>query len=60
MATPKKKVSQSRRDMRRSHHAIKAAMPSVCTSCKQPKLSHRVCPACGKYDGKEVISVQEA
>jgi len=60
MAVPKRRVSPSRRDMRRAHHALNASMPSVCSHCKQPKLSHRVCAACGFYDGKEVISVKEA
>ncbi|MCL1946944.1 MAG: 50S ribosomal protein L32 [Chitinivibrionia bacterium] len=59
MAVPKRRVSSSRRDMRRSHHALNASMPSVCSHCKQPKLSHRICPACGYYDGKEVLSIKE-
>ncbi len=59
MAVPKRRISQSRRDMRRSHHALNASMPAICSHCKQPKLPHRVCPACGYYDGREVISVKE-
>jgi large subunit ribosomal protein L32 len=59
MAVPKRRVSPSRRDMRRSHHALNAFAPATCSHCKAPKLSHRVCPACGFYDGKEVISVKE-
>jgi large subunit ribosomal protein L32 len=59
MAVPKRRISSSRRDMRRSHHALNAFAPSVCSHCKQPKMSHRVCPSCGYYDGREVLSIKE-
>jgi large subunit ribosomal protein L32 len=59
MAVPKRRISSSRRDMRRSHHTLNAVVPGVCSHCKQPKLSHRICPSCGYYDGKEVISIKE-
>jgi large subunit ribosomal protein L32 len=29
---------------------------SLCPKCHEPKLPHRVCPNCGYYDGKEVVS----
>ena len=59
MAVPKRRISSTRRDKRRSHDALNATAPSVCPSCKQPKLSHRVCPHCGQYNGVEVISVED-
>ena len=59
MAVPKRRISSSRRDMRRSHHALNAVAASVCTHCKQPKMSHRICPSCGYYGGREVLSVRE-
>jgi large subunit ribosomal protein L32 len=35
--------------------------PSVseCPQCHAPKLSHRVCPNCGMYDGRQVVKVEE-
>ena len=49
MAVPKKKVSKSRRNMRRSHHAI-AAMPYIeCKNCGELKRPHMVCSHCGYY-----------
>jgi len=57
MAEPKKKTSQSRKGMRRSHHALTAPAMDVCPNCKSPKLSHRVCTTCGMYHGREVILV---
>jgi large subunit ribosomal protein L32 len=49
MAVPKKKTSKSRRNMRRSHHAI-AAQPYVeCKNCGELKRPHNVCSHCGYY-----------
>jgi large subunit ribosomal protein L32 len=55
MAVPKKKTSKSRRNMRRSHHALSAAVSSECSNCGEIKLSHHVCSDCGQYDGRDVI-----
>ena len=52
---PKSKISKARRDKRRSN-VWKLPVPGMnkC-SCGEYVLSHRICKACGKYDGKEVI-----
>ena len=60
MATPKKKVSKSRRDMRRSHDALTSNAYQECPNCVELKRPHNVCPKCGQYDGKEVIAHKEA
>jgi large subunit ribosomal protein L32 len=59
MAVPKKRQSSARRDKRRANH--KAARPRLneCPRCHSPRLPHRVCPNCGTYAGREVISFQE-
>lgn len=55
MAVPKKKTSKSRRDMRRSHLALKRTGGAVvCENCGSPRLPHNVCPVCGKYNGKQI------
>ncbi|HEX8752399.1 MAG TPA: 50S ribosomal protein L32 [Solirubrobacterales bacterium] len=56
MAVPKKRTSSARRDKRRANH--KAAEPSLnrCPRCHSPRLPHRVCPTCGTYAGREVIT----
>ncbi|MCM0020608.1 MAG: 50S ribosomal protein L32 [Tagaea sp.] len=56
MAVPKKKVSPSRRNMRRSHHALAGSAYSECPNCGELKRPHHVCGACGYYDGREVVS----
>ena len=54
MATPKKKVSKSRRDMRRSHQALTGNSYMECPNCGELKRPHNVCPKCGQYDNREV------
>jgi large subunit ribosomal protein L32 len=58
MAVPKKKVSPSRRDMRRSHHALKSTQAIECPNCGERKLPHHVCKSCGTYDGRDVIETK--
>lgn len=55
MPVPKRKTSRTKRDTRRGGHENIAPAKSVCPQCHQPKLPHRVCPACGYYNGKEII-----
>jgi large subunit ribosomal protein L32 len=55
MAVPKKKVSKSRRDMRRSHHALTADARNECANCGELKRPHHVCGHCGHYDSREVV-----
>ena len=56
MAVPKKKTSQSRRNMRRSHHALKAMGYGECTNCGDLKRPHHVCAGCGHYDGRDTTA----
>jgi large subunit ribosomal protein L32 len=56
MAVPKRKTSPSRRNMRRSHHALTAVQAQECSNCGELKLPHNICPACGFYAGREVIA----
>jgi large subunit ribosomal protein L32 len=60
MAVPKKKTSPSRRNMRRSHHALKAIGPHECPNCGERKLPHHMCKSCGHYNGREVVKVEAA
>jgi len=60
MAVPKRKTSKARRDKRRSSH-WKLDAPNIvaCPKCGAYRLSHRVCKACGTYNGREVMKVAE-
>ncbi len=54
MAVPKKKVSKSKRNMRRSHDALKPSAYVECSNCGEHKRPHHVCQACGCYNDREV------
>ncbi|TDI70800.1 MAG: 50S ribosomal protein L32 [Bacteroidetes bacterium] len=55
MAHPKRKISKSRRDKRRTHYKSTAATFKECSNCGAPVLLHRVCTECGYYRGKLAI-----
>lgn len=60
MAVPKRKPSKSRIRMRKAAWASKIpqATTQACPECGAPRQPHRVCPSCGKYNGRQVV-VQE-
>ncbi|HJS33774.1 MAG TPA: 50S ribosomal protein L32 [Alphaproteobacteria bacterium] len=60
MAVPKKKISRSRRDMRRSHEALTGSAYVECPNCGENKRPHHICGACGYYDGREVTATKSA
>jgi len=60
MAVPKKKTSKSKRNMRRSHDALGTSVYGECANCGELKRPHHVCEACGSYDGRDVIEVDDA
>ena len=55
MAVPKQRQSRSRTHKRRSQHRVEAPALHACPRCHSPKRSHRVCPVCGTYAGREVV-----
>jgi len=59
MPNPVKRHSKARRDKRRSHDALTLPGISICPQCSESKLPHRVCPHCGFYKGREVISAEK-
>jgi len=56
MAVPKRKTSPSKRNMRRSHHALSPVKFQECPNCGELKLPHNMCQSCGHYNGREIIS----
>lgn len=55
MPHPKRKLSKSRRDKRRTHDKAVASTISTCSNCGTPVLYHRVCGECGYYRGKLAV-----
>ncbi|MGI9436305.1 MAG: 50S ribosomal protein L32 [Geminicoccaceae bacterium] len=56
MAVPRKKVSKSKRDMRRGHDRLASINLAECSNCGEPKRPHHVCGTCGYYNDREVIA----
>lgn len=50
------RVNRSKTGKRRSHHGLSSARVATC-ECGAPRLSHRACASCGKYNGKVTIDV---
>jgi len=59
MAVPRNRTSNSRKNMRRSHHAKTPVNLSSCSNCGKMRLSHKVCPGCGHYKNKAVITSEK-
>ncbi len=61
MAVPKGKVSRQRRDKRRSSvWKLTAPQLVACPNCGELVMPHRACPACGQYNGRVVLNVEES
>jgi large subunit ribosomal protein L32 len=56
MAVPKRRSSNSRTNKRRAHHAKTPKQMSYCPKCSTALPSHVVCPTCGNYMGRVVVS----
>jgi large subunit ribosomal protein L32 len=56
MAVPKQRQSHSRTNKRRSTHKVGVPHLSPCPNCAEPRRTHRVCPNCGHYRGREVVA----
>lgn len=58
MAVPRHKLSRNKKGQRRSHHALKAAIRSICPRCNSEKMPHCVCGNCGYYRGERKLTVE--
>ena len=58
MAVPKKKKSKMRVRMRKGQVKADVAQVSACPNCGAPRRAHRVCPECGFYNGRQVVTVK--
>jgi large subunit ribosomal protein L32 len=56
---PKRKLSKGRRDRRRSQDALTVKNLVACSNCGEMRLPHTVCPSCGFYKGREVITMEK-
>ena len=57
---PKNKSSKARRDKRRANWKMSAPNLVKCSKCGELMMPHRVCKACGSYNKKEIIKVEDS
>ena len=55
MAVPKRKTTPSKRNMRRSHDAIKGINVIEDKESGEPRLSHRIDLSTGMYNGRQIL-----
>ncbi len=56
---PKNKSSKGRRDKRRANWKMDLPNLVKCSNCGELIMPHRVCKACGTYNKKQVLEVEE-
>lgn len=54
MPKVKHRHSKTRGRKRRTHYKAEEPAASKCSQCGKAKQSHRVCPHCGYYAGRQV------
>ena len=59
-AVPFRKVSKTRKRMRRSHNAMELPGMTKRRSSGEVIKPHKVCSNCGSYKGKKVVEEKEA
>ena len=59
MAVPKRKTSKARRNSRFANWKLSVPVLVECAHCHELIASHKVCPSCGYYDGKQAVKPKE-
>ena len=58
-ALPFRRISKTRKKLRRTHLKKDAPSTTKCPKCGATIKPHRACPECGNYKGKEVVKVKK-
>jgi large subunit ribosomal protein L32 len=56
---PKNKSSKARRDSRRANWKMSNPTLVKCSKCGALMVPHQVCKACGSYNKKQIVKVEE-
>lgn len=59
MPLPKRRHSNTRTRLRRTHYKLTPPTLSECPRCHAPRQSHHVCPSCGFYNGRPVLTIDK-
>ena len=55
---PKNRTSRARRNKRRANYKLATPNLAKCSKCGAWILPHRVCPECGTYNQRQVVTVE--
>lgn len=55
MAVPQRRISKTRKRLRRTHFKLTIEGLITCPNCGEMIKAHHVCPKCGYYAGKPVL-----
>jgi len=55
MAVPQRRISKTRKRLRRTHFKLAVAGLVTCPNCGEMIKAHHVCPKCGYYAGKPTV-----
>lgn len=58
MAVQQHRVSKQRYRQRRAANRYKGLQTAICPQCDSAKMPHHVCPKCGSYRGRQIITIQ--
>ncbi len=56
MAVPRNRLSNARKNSKRSHHAKVPKQLNACPNCGLAHLSHSMCAGCGTYKNKVYVA----
>jgi large subunit ribosomal protein L32 len=57
-ALPKRRRSLAKAGIHNSHRAVTAPVLVECPQCHAKIMSHRTCPTCGTYQGRQVTEIK--
>ena len=59
MAVPRNRLSNARKNSKRSHHAKKPKSFAACSKCAAACLPHTICQSCGSYGDRVILNVEK-
>ncbi len=59
MPLPKRRHSNMRTRLRRTHYKLRTPVVGECPKCRKPRRPHHACPSCGYYNGRMVIEIKK-
>ncbi|MDT8284751.1 MAG: 50S ribosomal protein L32 [Thermovirgaceae bacterium] len=60
VATPKSRTSHKRTSQRKAHFlgALTSPCTTICPHCGEVAQTHRACPECGYYRGRQIVVIK--